>query len=69
MSDPQACRGGPDALAAVAAWMRLCVCSHPQVEHDIIDAGRKKGQRSGCLTTEGKTKCECKVYSPAPTPE
>lgn len=64
MSDPQYCRGGPEAVARVAEWMRLCACGHPQVEHDIIDAGKKKGQRSGCLTTEGKTKCGCTLYKP-----
>ena len=69
MNDAQRSWAGPgETLARVAEWMRLCGCGHPQVEHDIIDAGKKKGQRSGCLTTERKTKCECKVYSPAPTP-
>lgn len=64
--DPQRSWAGPgETLAKVAEWMRLCECGHPQVEHDIVDVGKKKGQRSGCLTTEGKTKCPCTLYAAA----
>src|SRR5690349_23539735 len=44
VSDPQRCEGGPAALALVREWMRLCVCSHPQVEHEIVERGRNRGR-------------------------
>jgi hypothetical protein len=64
LSDPQYCRGGPEAAAKVAEWMRLCECSHVQVEHDIADPRTKRaGQRTACLTTEQSGKCPCLLYS------
>jgi hypothetical protein len=65
MSDPQHCEGGPQALARVKLWMTPCTCTHPMVEHDIIDQGKRKGQRSGCLRTDGTAKCGCTLYRPA----
>jgi len=66
VSDPQRCEGGPAALALVAAWMRLCVCGHVQLEHDIIERGKAAGRRSGCLRTDAEGPCGCTLYEPAP---
>ena len=64
--DPQSCRGGPEAIATVRTWMEPCVCSHPRVEHELVTRGKRAGLRVECLTTEGTTKCGCKIYSPVP---
>jgi len=62
--DQMRCEGGPTAVLLVNLWMTPCACGHVMLEHDIIDVGKKKGQRSGCMTTERSGKCPCKVYSP-----
>lgn len=68
MSDPQRCEGGPSALALVAAWMHPCTCSHPQIEHEIVDVGKRKGERSWCTRATARGMCGCTIFTPAPEP-
>lgn len=65
VSDQLRCEGGPSAVLLVNLWMTPCQCSHPMLEHDIIDRGKKKGTRSWCMTTEGTKKCPCMLYADA----
>src|SRR6266496_1450782 len=65
VTDPQYCRGGPEAVAKVAEWMHPCQCSHSALMHDLVK--RKTGQvRTACSVTERETKCPCTLYARAP---